>query len=213
MDNELEMTGKSNGKPTNDIEEKSNKTIKYKSINLNLCISILGIISQIVYYNNFNFEQTNNCFSTLILCVATLLLVNLDTLQSCSNYIKRIGTIKIVKSFSWFSMIITIFLALIMAFYYLEVFTINEDLLIMFNPNKNLSYLNDSFLDCFNYFNSLLKLKFKLDFLNLKQYVICYGIAFGLQTLSNLVHVHFNKNRKKIEEKYNKKTNKQKNTK
>ncbi len=148
------------------------------SIWLNFCVTILGFISSIVYYNNFIFNNFQESYPAFSLSIISLLLVAIDNVLSCRNYNNPKVPIRISKWFSIATICLTGFLALIVVFIYLSILEINSGQYICFDESKNLSSLNP-------YIENL--------FLNIKQYVCLYPFAFAIQAISNILKIIYKK--------------------
>lgn len=148
------------------------------SIWLNFCVTILGFVSSIVYYNNFIFSNFQDSYPAFSLSIISLLLVAIDNVLSFRYYNNLNVPIRISKWFSIATICLTGFLALILAGIYLSIFGINSGQCICFDESKNLSELNP-------YFENL--------FLNIQQYVFLYPLAFGIQTISNVLKIIYKK--------------------
>lgn len=152
---------------------------------LNFSISLLGLLSMIVFYGKFNFMIGSKNFPAMLIPLLTLLFTSIDKLISVNNKDKLEKFIRIIAVL----LIVTSgFLLSIIVFEYLEVLVvINQDIKISNSPmiiqfNGNYSTLNDW-------------LETKGVTFELKTYVLLYVLSFVAQSLNNTLH-SFIKNRK-----------------
>lgn len=163
-----------NNKENNSNKEiyNNNVNISHDSLMLNVGISILGLVSTLINYNNFIYAPDYN-FSTLLLASLIVFFTAIDTFTSCKKY--NINGWKIATIITSIIVMIISLLLLVVSFgIYSEIFTIDvsNNLNIIFNESKQLSFVNNLFT--------------KIGFLKINQYVALYPFAYLIQSLSNL---------------------------
>lgn len=145
---------------------------------LNFSISVLGLLSMIVFYGKFNFMIGSNNFPAMLIPLLTLLFTSIDKLISVNNKDKLE---KIIRVIAGLLIVTSVFLLSIIVFEYLEVLVvINQDIKNSNSPmiiqfNGNYSILNDW-------------IEIKGFTFELKTYVLLYVLSFAAQSINNILH-------------------------